>query len=642
MGFRSNQVFYWLYLISALLYLSLAMHSPVTIRAMLVHDDAWFINNAQSILAGQWLGDFNQMTLIKGPAYSYFLALNNLLGTPITLTQALLYSVACFAMVCAMRKAGLHSLVALICFVMLIFQPALLPVTIIRDDIYFSLFLIATAGLIYAATPTSGKLRIAIPGLTGFCFGLFWITREEGVWVLPGYALIILYAALVKVKEKGEGPLFLKALAIYVLGALLPIVSTAAINLHVYGSFQIVDVKSATFANALNALNKVDIGEEVQFIPVSQKKREAIYKVSPAFRELKPYLEDAGKGWTVFGCSKYKHTCGDYAGGWFMWALRDGANSLGYYKSPELAAKYYDRISEEINTACKNGSLSCASHQVPFMPRLPEEAVNSIPGKIIEAIKLTTYKEPVFLSAGPSFPYRLREISEFLGNPRTIAQPAFAASGWYYAQSGNWIYLKCSPGDGQTIIPIVRRPSPDIAAHFKDGGATSQRFTFEVGDYDECSVAFSGSETPDIKITDILSSSVKYANIGGATINFDSVRVFSPHQNLAISIKGSLIGFYKQAAVYVFSAGTCFTILTFLIVIFQKARLDFLMVLSLSFWILYYSRVALVVLVDVSSFPAITQQYLLPAYPIWTIASLTSIAAFISAIKRMERVALCR
>lgn len=80
------------YVLTIFLYVFFIQNLPLSILLPRAHDDALFIGQAQSLIGGDFLGIYNQMTLAKGPVYSYFLALNNLLGLPINLTQSFLYT----------------------------------------------------------------------------------------------------------------------------------------------------------------------------------------------------------------------------------------------------------------------------------------------------------------------------------------------------------------------------------------------------------------------------------------------------------------------------------------------------------------------------------------------------------------------
>jgi hypothetical protein len=57
----------------------------------LSHDDLLFLRLARSILDGEWLGPYEQLTLVKGPFLPLFLAASAKLGLPFLLSQEVLY-----------------------------------------------------------------------------------------------------------------------------------------------------------------------------------------------------------------------------------------------------------------------------------------------------------------------------------------------------------------------------------------------------------------------------------------------------------------------------------------------------------------------------------------------------------------------
>lgn len=65
-----------LILVMSTLYVCFAMHLPVDMLPGAGHDDGWFFEKARQLVAGKWWGPFSEMTLIKGPGYSFFLAAN--------------------------------------------------------------------------------------------------------------------------------------------------------------------------------------------------------------------------------------------------------------------------------------------------------------------------------------------------------------------------------------------------------------------------------------------------------------------------------------------------------------------------------------------------------------------------------------
>ena len=59
------------------------------------YDDALMLKQANSILQGKWLGEYNSLTLVKGPITPIFIAILNKLHIPFLIGQGLLYDVSC-------------------------------------------------------------------------------------------------------------------------------------------------------------------------------------------------------------------------------------------------------------------------------------------------------------------------------------------------------------------------------------------------------------------------------------------------------------------------------------------------------------------------------------------------------------------
>src|ERR1043165_4299116 len=55
---------------------------PVPLIPILGHDDGHYMSQARSIIDGEWLGAYDQMTLIKGPGFPLFLVLNRITHLP--------------------------------------------------------------------------------------------------------------------------------------------------------------------------------------------------------------------------------------------------------------------------------------------------------------------------------------------------------------------------------------------------------------------------------------------------------------------------------------------------------------------------------------------------------------------------------
>jgi hypothetical protein len=411
------------YLFFSILYLFIAFNLPISINTTAAHDDAWFMQNAYTILHGGWLGSFSQMTLIKGAAYPIFLAINKLLHAPIQLSTAFLYLLACIFMANIFRKSGASYLLALLLFVFLLFQPAIFPLRVIRDNIYPALLLISFCGISYICSQAIQPKNKCLLLSSGICAGFFWTTREEGAWVIPAFSIIVVYGLYIRFKNYPELLAFLKNLAWYFCFALIPILTIASINLSRYGSFQLADTQNSVFVNSISSINNVRVGPEEPFLSAPFKKREAIYQVSPSFAELREYFELTGKAWTEHSCKIYPNTCGDYADGWFMWALRDGVSNLGYYSSAKSAEDFYQKVTAEISQACKAGNLVCVNNVIPYSPKFTDESLKAFPNIMLHAISATLYKEGHLLIGDPSkgSPTELIKMMDLIGSQTILS-----------------------------------------------------------------------------------------------------------------------------------------------------------------------------------------------------------------------------
>lgn len=421
--FVTGRVLAAIYVVAAVAYVVICLHLPVQFNTFADKDDAYFVRAAQSMLAGDWLGTYNQITLIKGPGFAYFLALNHLLGVSTTLSISIVFVVACGVLVrVSVRHLGLPRIAALALFVALLYQPALMPSRIIRDGLYQSLLLLTLAGMI-ALTLSDRVDRLWPKALMwGVPLGLLWITREEGIWVAPAFALLVLVKSWSLRRHVRTQLLpFAAALVAFGVGAATPVVATSAVNHSVYGTFTVTDINAAPFQSALKALDTIDAGPEIPHVLVSMEALDAAFAASPAFEELRPSLTSADNIWLLPGCSVYRETCGQFGGGWFGWAVRDAAFQTGHYSSAAEASRFYNQVATEIDAACARGELTCRSSILPIGPVVTTDTLRELPETLASAVRLTAYGDgatpPLITTVGT--PELVQEFRSFYGDPLT-------------------------------------------------------------------------------------------------------------------------------------------------------------------------------------------------------------------------------
>jgi len=350
------------------------------------HDDQLFINLAQTILRGQWLGHYSQFTLMKGPMYSLFIAGTYLLRVPLFTAQHLLYAAGCALTVRALRPLIANRWVRFGLFVALLFNPVTyeggVHMRVLRQDIIPGLVLLIVAGFIGLYTRQAGPKRYLLfwALLAGITLPAFWLTREEGVWLLPCFGLLWAAAGLATSRSRTADRR--ERLALLVLPAVLWAVGlgiVAWLNLQYYGVFTTCEFKQPDFKAAFGALLRVEPAQWRPYIAVPREARERLYAVSPAFAELRPYLEgrlgqdwaEASEGLTHIPAKEH-----EIAVGWFMWALRDAVGAAGHCHNGAEAMAFYAKIAREVNAACDSGKVKAGPRRTGFVPPLRREYLN--------------------------------------------------------------------------------------------------------------------------------------------------------------------------------------------------------------------------------------------------------------------------
>ena len=384
----------WIAFVSALS-LWLRMAFPILAVGWAAHDDLLFVRLAAEIGIGHWLGNYNELTHAKGVGYPLFLLLNHATALPLKFSEHALYlaSAAFFA-----HTAGqmLRSrLFALVLFAVMAFQPtAWLEQSggrVMREGIYVSqTLLLLTLGLrcwVLAAAkalPTE-QLRtqwrpLLAMGLVG---GWFWLTREEGVWLLPALALLLAYWLWTQrhaLLRQWRPALAFAALPIVVATVVVGSVNT--INYTVYGVFRNNDFRSSDFLAGYGALTRIRHDHWQRYVPFPKDARERAYAMSAAARELKPYFEgDGGEFWRQGGCAQTQTSpCPEILSGWFMWALRRAVATAGHYQSAQEAQTFYRKLAAEIDAGCRQHPGDCLPPRATMVPPWHE-------GYALDAIK---------------------------------------------------------------------------------------------------------------------------------------------------------------------------------------------------------------------------------------------------------------
>ncbi len=458
-----------------------------------VHDDEHFLTQAISLVKGEWLGAYNQLTLIKGVGYPAWIAANFYTGIPITLSQALLYMLAGLVLLMALQTYVKQPRLVwglLLWYALYVFNPIMdvLQVQLTRQNLYVPLLVLIMAAIIglYGTRRQGIWQQTAWSVVLGLALSWFWLTREESVWILPLVVPCLAYLSWMAYRDTGMGWVFMHrnlvlALPFVLLGGILQ--GVAWLNFSYYQIPAAVELKWQPFLAAYGALTRVEQTSRVPYVPMSKEVREQVYLVSPAFAELKPFLEQASfwRGHGLKPCRNYYYRfhekypiCGDEIyGGWFLWAFRDAVALAGHYKTGASVENYNLTLAQEINTACDTGVLKCLPARATLLPVLTVEDMSRITKSLLKNIRNLLFpdfneifnKSKDLRSVGTET--QLTQFHEYTHARQASLPQTVTVAGWVIdTRQGRTLSLRLVHQEGRYQSDLEQVASADVHDHF--------------------------------------------------------------------------------------------------------------------------------------------------------------------------------
>ncbi|MDE1567165.1 hypothetical protein [Aquabacter sediminis] len=611
------------------------------------HDDGYFMRMASHIASGQWLGAYDQYTLMKGPGYPLFVALATLFGGPVSIGHALFHLLAVLvAAVAVLRltrsRSTFYGTVILLLLIPSGFDAGVHRV--IRDQVYWGQTLIVFAcGMVVMFAPPEGwKARLGLGLAGGATLAWAFLTREEGVWFLPGLAALLLAGLVWNGLNRAAFWKVLPGIAGAIAGFYALLLMLLSINFLTYGAFVAVDFQDRPFKEAIGALSSIEDGGSRAKVPVTTTAMEKAAEVSPTFARLAPNLRPDGPlaKWYATSCEALPETCGQLAGGWFVWAFRDAASSAGVFASPEQARETFSRIADEIRVACAAGALTCRPTLYAHIPHMSWAQWLALPGRLFQALTISAIAtgERYDLATTRAEPNEalFNLYWSFLNYPRTYgpASDRRETLGWIRLQPGEaWPSLSIRDPQGAPLrASIQRMASPDVALAFSDPGAVNDRFSANYSCAGTCLLEATFADGSSLSLP-LAPGGASARTEGARTLHVDATvatlhpaGIWNRHSNAA----GHTIRALFRGMPFVFPPLVALSLLAFVwtgVQLARHRRLDAAWLSAGAAWIFVGSRLAVVAIVDVSSFPAINPQYTLPATYMMALAISLSLSA---------------
>jgi hypothetical protein len=292
-------------------------------------------------------------------------------------------------------------------------------------------------------------------------------------------------------RRPGQSPGVAIAAPLVAAGTALGLVLLlCAINQHVYHVFRSTDFQSGPFPRAYGALTRIVPAHWQRMTPIARETRLRAYAVSPAFRELEPFLEGDTAHFAMdveCGITRMPE-CHDIPGASFMWSLRDAVTRAGYYSSAKTADRFYRRLARELNAACDSGKLACLGRRSGYLPPLNSNYIGPLlrsAWKVTHAVIGLGGPSPVpIYSEAPGSLSRAYDTVTFgtrISPPRLfLYSPAWHVSAQLSSTDPAATLAVTTPTGGAIRSDLITNAAPYIPAGFHRPGDTGTDFNGDV------------------------------------------------------------------------------------------------------------------------------------------------------------------
>ena len=366
-------------------------------------DDTWMSNAAESLLKGEWLGEYDHHTLIKGCIGPMVLAFSTMTGIPFLELNTALYIIACLFFLWILAKFVRNRVVLLLIFVVLLFNPlsfsCLTWQRIYRNGmplwqvpiVFGSFYMLYIARL----APLHKMLMWAV--VSGISLWGFLNTREDGIWIWPFVSVCVLLVAVRSFFVAGK----VRDRALRSFVAILPIVVLLVGNLAIclvnkveYGVAMRNDRDAGNYARVMQDLYLIrpDSADEARlsssehkdcFHNIYYSTLQKAYSVSPTLNLASRQIDEALDTWgSMPGCHGR-----DLILDHMLFAIRDGVAMAGFYRSLAESERFFGNVHRELLEAFDSGKIerrgiSFTAMAAPFrselIPRILSEWWNAI------------------------------------------------------------------------------------------------------------------------------------------------------------------------------------------------------------------------------------------------------------------------
>jgi len=494
---KRNAVLFWVWIFGlAIVKQYLVYDLPIYAISNALPDDGLMVYLAESLKNGQWLGNYQRLTLVKGIGYPLFLVLSNLLPFHYLSISSIFYTISVICMVYAVKPLFKTYKSLGVLYTVLLFCPVAAALVtfqrVYRNSISAAQVLLIIGSYAGMYFRREQPVRKQLVWLLGAVTGLvsFYYTREDAIWIMP-FVLVVTFIYLGTVIYR-FWRFQKKEMLVKIFLILLPLVCVAGagkaigfLNQHYYGTSVINELNDGAFAQMMKTIYSVDDEKQLEQTSVSRAKLEKLYENSPSLSGIREEMDKELAAWC--GDEEYSRIW-EVKDGWFFWILRDAMSDAGYYKNVETMNVFCNQVTEELQMAIAENRLQ-ERKTMPSAMMSPwrEGYLFQTLQAMWELHLYANSYEGLSTQAAYSVDDNAGGIGKFesiTGNKAFCYENGKAeVSGWCASSDVKLLIVR--DVKGKTVEAVEWKESPDITAYLASLGRTAGnsdfcRFSFQI------------------------------------------------------------------------------------------------------------------------------------------------------------------
>lgn len=344
----------------------------------LKYDDKLMINQMISITNGEYLGNYSNVTLVKGVIFPLLLSLIRLAKTSYSVIFTLLYILSSLYFTLSCKKITNNKIILIITYIVLLFNPLTYSSELFQrlyvNTISIPELLIFLGLLIRILYDKKNNILNYI--LLGIISGIMLITRNDNIWI---YIVLIILFIIKIYKNININKIIINLIPIVTIFIIMTVFSS--INYMYYKTFTYNELENSSFKDAYNSMLKIKNNNTNDKVSITKDTLLELSEKSPVFNISKEIIEAGYKNSDDF----------EYDDGNMIWFFRFLVYSTQNFKDGKEANDYFKNLHDDIERLFKENKLE-KRNTLPtlYTTSLSLNNIKKIPSALYEAIIYTS------------------------------------------------------------------------------------------------------------------------------------------------------------------------------------------------------------------------------------------------------------